>query len=373
MVVDSLSKTVERSARSASDRPAGARGAPPVTQQQPDAGRDEHVTRADHLRPARQRHRDHVAERGRAGWPARPARASRRRPGCRSAREMPARAAASTDTGIATLAHDHHDVEQQPERHQRYAGQPRLPTRNSPTSTVVSTRARHPGDAGPGRQCRRTELDDRGGDQQPDGPDPHPRQPGPAGGHRHAPERATATTSTSTTPVSLACRTDIRRGGQATVFETVLVANRGEIARRIIRTAQRLGMRAVAVYSEADADLPFVREADEAVAIGPAAPGAELPQRRRDARGGRGRPARRRSTPATASCPRTPSFARAVEDAGLVWVGPSPEAIERDGRQDQRPQPDGGRRRAGRRRAPPSRSPTPRRPSLAAARRSATR
>ncbi len=56
------------------------------------------------------------------------------------------------------------------------------------------------------------------------------------------------------------------------MFETVLVANRGEIARRIIRTVQRMGLRAVAVYSEADAHLPFVREADEAVNIGPAAP-----------------------------------------------------------------------------------------------------
>jgi acetyl/propionyl-CoA carboxylase alpha subunit len=51
---------------------------------------------------------------------------------------------------------------------------------------------------------------------------------------------------------------------------TLLVANRGEIARRIIRTARRIGMRAVAVYSDADAALPFVREADSAIRIGPA-------------------------------------------------------------------------------------------------------
>ena len=56
------------------------------------------------------------------------------------------------------------------------------------------------------------------------------------------------------------------------MFESVLVANRGEIARRVITTARRMGIRTVAVYSEADAELPYVREADQAVPIGPPPP-----------------------------------------------------------------------------------------------------
>ena len=56
------------------------------------------------------------------------------------------------------------------------------------------------------------------------------------------------------------------------MIESLLVANRGEIARRIIRTANRLGIRSIAVYSEADVDLPFVAEATEAIAVGPPSP-----------------------------------------------------------------------------------------------------
>jgi len=48
------------------------------------------------------------------------------------------------------------------------------------------------------------------------------------------------------------------------VFDSVLIANRGEIARRIVRTARRMGVKAIAVYSDADSELPYVREADVA-------------------------------------------------------------------------------------------------------------
>ncbi|MEU8083410.1 biotin carboxylase N-terminal domain-containing protein [Micromonospora sp. NPDC049101] len=110
------------------------------------------------------------------------------------------------------------------------------------------------------------------------------------------------------------------------MIESLLVANRGEIARRIIRTAKRLGIRAIAVYSEADADLPFVAEADEAVLIGPPAPAQSY-------RNTEAILAAAKSTGAQAIHPgygflsENAEFARTVEASGLVWVGPGADAI----------------------------------------------
>ena len=114
------------------------------------------------------------------------------------------------------------------------------------------------------------------------------------------------------------------------MFESVLVANRAEIARRVIRTGRRMSIRTVAVYSEADADLPYVGEADEAVAIGPAAPAKSYLDASAiiDAA---------RKTGAAAVHPgygflaENADFARQVLDAGLIWVGPDPAAIEQMG------------------------------------------
>src|SRR5215813_6227733 len=107
---------------------------------------------------------------------------------------------------------------------------------------------------------------------------------------------------------------------------SLLVANRGEIARRIIRTAKRLGIRTVAVYSDADAGMPFVTEADESVLIGPANPAQSY-------RNAEAILAAAKSTGAEAIHPgygflsENADFARAVTEQGLIWVGPSAEAI----------------------------------------------
>ncbi|MQA25114.1 MAG: biotin carboxylase [Micromonosporaceae bacterium] len=119
------------------------------------------------------------------------------------------------------------------------------------------------------------------------------------------------------------------------MIESLLIANRGEIARRIIRTARRLGVRTVAVHSEVDAGLPYVAETDESVLVeaatpGPAAMGAAY-------RNVQAILAAAKQTGAAAIHPgygflsENAEFARAVVDAGLVWVGPPAEAIEQMG------------------------------------------
>ena len=110
-------------------------------------------------------------------------------------------------------------------------------------------------------------------------------------------------------------------------IDKILIANRGEIACRVIRTAKRLGIATVAVYSEPDAGAPHMRQADEAVLIGPGPVGesylcadkiiAAAQQTGADA-----------IHPGYGFLSENAAFAQAVEQAGLVFIGPSAEAID---------------------------------------------
>jgi len=110
-------------------------------------------------------------------------------------------------------------------------------------------------------------------------------------------------------------------------MKTLLIANRGAAAARVLRAARALGLRTVAVYSEADADLPYLQQADEAYCIGPApardsylnqdAILAVLARSRADA-----------VHPGYGFLSENAGFARRVQDAGACFVGPSPAWIE---------------------------------------------
>src|ERR1700746_1100556 len=110
------------------------------------------------------------------------------------------------------------------------------------------------------------------------------------------------------------------------MFKKILIANRGEIACRVIKTARRLGVATVAVYSEADANARHVRLADEAALIGPAA------ARESYLVGGRLLEAAKRTGakaihPGYGFLSENEEFAEACEKAGIVFIGPPASAI----------------------------------------------
>ena len=110
-------------------------------------------------------------------------------------------------------------------------------------------------------------------------------------------------------------------------MQKLLIANRGEIAMRVMRTAREMGIKTVAVFSEADRSMPFVRYADEAVCIGPALSAQSYLRAEKII-------AAAKQTGADAIHPgygflsENASFSKAVTDAGLIFVGPSAHSIE---------------------------------------------
>ncbi len=114
------------------------------------------------------------------------------------------------------------------------------------------------------------------------------------------------------------------------MFDSVLVANRGEIAVRIMRTAKRMGMRTIAIYSEADTNAIHVKEADDAVYVGPS-PASESYLRVPALLDAIDRSGAQCVHPGYGFLSENEAFSKAVTDMRVAWVGPRPDAIHKMG------------------------------------------
>ena len=128
-------------------------------------------------------------------------------------------------------------------------------------------------------------------------------------------------------------RVTAKLGEDRQMIASLLIANRGEIACRVIRTARRLGIRTVAVYSDADAKALHVRMADEAVHIG-ASPARESYLRTDRIIEAAKTSGTEAIHPGYGFLSENADFAQAVIDAGLIWVGPKPDSIRAMGLKD---------------------------------------